>query len=145
MVRRIDAKTLPGMVLDDIRAKKTGLWQPSAASGPFLGTGYLHDQDTEKGEKRAEFKLKAAKAGPYEVRLSYTPHPNRATNVPVTVRAPAKQFVKTINQKQTPALDDLFVAVGTIELLAGDEVTVTISNEGTDGYVIVDGVQLLPR
>jgi hypothetical protein len=49
-----------------------------------------------------------------------------------------------INQKQQPEIDNLFVSVGDVSAEAGDRITVTISNRGTNGYVIVDGVQFLP-
>jgi len=35
-------------------------------------------------------------------------------------------------------------ALGQYTLPAGRSITITLSNAGTDGYVIADGVQLLP-
>ena len=143
-VVRVDAESLPGIVLDDAQAKKEGDWHTSASIGGFLGSGYLHDNDDGKGVKLASFGTKFDKAGRYEVRLAYTANPNRATNVPVTVTHGDEVIKATINQTKTPKIDNLFVGVGKIDVKAGDEATVIISNEGTDGHVIIDGVQFLP-
>ncbi|MCA9271347.1 MAG: FAD-dependent oxidoreductase, partial [Planctomycetales bacterium] len=141
---RIDPASLPGVVLDDAHAKKTGDWRPSASTGNFLGSGYLHDNNEGKGEKEARFEIKIDKSGRYEIRIAYSANANRATNVPVVVEHAGKQQSATINQTQPPPIDGLFVAVGRITAAAGGAVAVTISNRQTDGHVIVDGVQLLP-
>jgi hypothetical protein len=48
-----------------------------------------------------------------------------------------------VNQKKA-SVDDLFEPLGTYDFSAGATATVTVSNEGTDGYVILDGVQWIP-
>lgn len=65
---RIEAKKLMGVVIDDSEAKLTGEWKRSSATTPYVGEGYLHDGDEEKGKLRARFEAKV-KAGEYEVRL----------------------------------------------------------------------------
>lgn len=71
------------------------------------------------------------------------PHPNRATNVPVTVtiRGGTTRTVR-INQRSTS--EGGFFSLGEFKLPAGKATTVTLSNAGTTGYVVADGVQFLP-
>ena len=40
--------------------------------------------------------------GKYDVRLSYPPNADRATNVPVTVKSGDQMFVKKVNQRAKP-------------------------------------------
>ncbi len=143
-VVRIHPKSLPGIVVDDVDARLTGEWSPSASTGGFLGNGYLHDGDAEKGDRQARFEVKIEKPGRYDVRVAYTAHSNRASNVPVTVEANGKTTSVRINQKKKPTIENLFVSIGEITVEADARVTVTISNAQTDGHVIVDGIQLLP-
>jgi hypothetical protein len=49
-----------------------------------------------------------------------------------------------VNQGLNPTFDKLFVAVGTYEF-TGSKAVVEISNADTDGYVIVDAVQLVEK
>jgi hypothetical protein len=46
-----------------------------------------------------------------------------------------------VNQKTASGQAEL----GTVKIAADQAVTITLSNRGTDGFVIADGVQLLPR
>jgi hypothetical protein len=43
--QRIDPAKLGGIVVDDARAARTGVWVESSATGPFVGEGYLHDNN----------------------------------------------------------------------------------------------------
>jgi hypothetical protein len=133
-----------GLVTDDAHAKLTGDWSMSHAQEPYLGAGYLHDANADKGKKSARFEVAIAKPGRYEVRVSYTPNPNRATNVPVTIEHAGGTATVKVNQRLNPTFDKLFVAVGTYEF-TGSKAVVEISNADTDGYVIVDAVQLVEK
>src|SRR5262249_49008167 len=63
--------SLPGIVVDDSQAKKVGQWQSSQHTTPYIGAGYVHDQDQEKGEKTITFAPELPRDGRYEVRLAY--------------------------------------------------------------------------
>ncbi len=140
----IDAKTLPGIVLDDSDAERKGFDSMSSAVSPFVGEGYRHDGGTKDGKQSGVYRPDLPKAGKYEVRLSYTANPNRATNVPVTiVHADGKTTVK-VNQQKTPPLDKLFISLGTFRFEKGKSGYVEIGNKDVDGYVIIDAVQWLP-
>lgn len=139
----LDAAKLPGVVIDDLQALKTGNWGSSSSVKGFVGESYLHDGDEGKGLKSIRFPIRVPQSGRYEVRISYTPNPNRASNVPVTVAHAAGTETTLVNQKLAPPIDGSFLRVGTYAFTAGAEAHVTISNEGTTGYVIVDAVQLI--
>jgi hypothetical protein len=140
----VDPKKLAGIAADDEQAEKTGDWS-HGNNGGFVGTGYLHDANDEKGKRAATFKLPVKDAGKYEVRIAYISHSNRATNVPVTISGQAGSPVTVkVNQKQPAAVDKIWQPLGTFEFAAGSTAEIKISNADTNGYVIADAVQLLP-
>lgn len=141
-VTGIDPKKLPGIVLDDEQASKTGDWSPSSVIGPFVGVGYIHDSAEERGKRSVTFKLPVKEAGAYEVRIAYTANGNRATNVPVTIEHSEGTATATLDQKQKPKIDGLWHSLGRYSFDGG--AVVTISNTGANGHVVVDAVQLLP-
>ena len=140
----ISKSSLKGLVLDDSDAKLSGAWTSSTSSTKYVGTGYLHDGDVEKGEKSLRWELIAPAAGEYELRLAYSSHSNRASNVPVTISVNGSESDFVINQKKQPSHDGLFSSLGTYNLRTDDKIVVTVSNKHTDGYVVVDALQLLP-
>ena len=112
-VEGLDPTRLPGVVADEQHAKQTGEWSSSSAIGPFVGVGYLHDGNEAKGTKSVRFEVPLPQSGRYEVRLAYTPSPNRATNVPVTIHHADGTQTKQLNQQQKPPLAPAFVSLGT--------------------------------
>ncbi len=140
----VDPKKLPGIVVDDREAATTGTWSPSASVGPYVGVGYLHDGDAEKGRRAARFEAKLPAAGTYEVRLAYSANPNRATNVPVTIEHVGGTAEATVNQRKAPPIDDLFVSLGKFPFAADKPAVVIVKNDATDGHVILDAVQFIP-
>jgi hypothetical protein len=140
----IDAKKLAGIVLDDSAAERHGFERTSSAAPPFVNEGYRHDGGEERGQQWARYRPELAKAGKYEVRLSYSANPNRASNVPVTiVHADGKTTVK-VNQRQAAPLDRAFLSLGTFRFERGNSGYVEIANRDVDGFVIIDAVQWLP-
>ena len=93
--------------------------------------------------KEALFELPVKITGRYEVRIAYSPQPNRATNVPVKVTSADDERTVRINQRKPPVIDKVWQPVGTFRFAAGKPALVVISNDGCDGYVIVDAVQLV--
>jgi hypothetical protein len=147
----VDPAKLAGVVVDDRQAELTGQWTAGTATPTFVGGRYLHDNAAGKGAGQkthsAKFVVPVKVAGVYEVRLSYPPHANRATNVPVTVSgfagAPGVKTVR-IDQRKTPPIDRLFISLGTFPFEAGASAVVEVTNEGADGHVLIDAVQVLP-
>ena len=139
----IDPTKLQGFVFDDSMAILRGNWSASTVCEKFVGDVYLHDGNEQKGKKAAAYMFVTKQPGTYEVRVSYSPNANRATNVPITIRHKNGETTVKLNQRKAPAIDGLFESLGEFEF-AGSAVVV-ISNAGTDGHVIADAVQLLPK
>ena len=130
-------KTLPGLVTDDTHAQTTGSWTYGALS-PVCGLNYLHDGNNGKGEKTATFKINVPKPGMYEVSLLYVASANRSTKTPVTVSVGEDTKEMAVNQREGTAVGS---SLGNFRI--NDSMIVTVSNQNTDGFVVVDGVQLL--
>ncbi len=140
----LDISKLPGIVVDDHAAQFTGDWIASSSTPGFVGSGYRHDNNDGQGKKTAVFAVEIPRAGQYEVRLAYTAFANRATNVKVLVAAGDLTAEKIVNQREKPPIEGTFVSLGTYDLPAGKSCRVMISNEGADGFVVVDTLQLVP-
>jgi hypothetical protein len=132
---------LEGTVIDDAQARQTGDWVESSAVGLQVGDSYLHDGNARKGEMTVQFSPDVARAGDYEVFLIYSPHSNRASNVPVAITTTSGiKKLALVNQKRGTGAASL----GRFRLSAGKSMTVKVSNNNTDGFVVVDGLQLVP-
>ncbi len=139
--QNLPLRALTGLLVDDAQAKKTGEWIDSPRNEFRVGTGYIHDDNARKGELSIAFTPQISEAGEYELFFVFTPNGNRASNVPVTVAIDGKD-VKTIAVNQKPPGEGV-VSLGKFQLAKGAGATVTISNKGTDGFVVVDGVQVV--
>jgi hypothetical protein len=139
---RIDPATLAGIVVDDEQAEQTGAWLHSVSAGPYVGAGYLHDNNEEQGRRKVCFTPNLAKAGKYEVRLFYSPNPNRATNVLVVIKSADGEKSVRVNQKLSHAGKG--ISLGVFAFDAGKAGHVEVRNDGADGYVIADAVQWIP-
>ncbi|MCO6456770.1 MAG: FAD-dependent oxidoreductase [Pirellulaceae bacterium] len=140
--RTIAAGQLPGVAIDDNQARLTGAWLSSSSVSPFVETGYRHDNDEGKGEKSARFET-PLEPGEYEVRLSYSPNPNRSGSVPVAIHHAGGVERVTVDQRRPPDDPHGFVSLGRFRF--DRQAAVVVSNEGTRGHVIIDCVQFLPR
>lgn len=134
---------LGGIIQDDAQAEVTGTWQDSAFGNPINGAAQ-HDYNAEKGSKWVTFKLEVPAGGRYEVRFAYVASPNRAGNVPVMVQHAGGSTTVSVNEKRPPPIGKLFASLGTFEFTPDRPAVITVSNAGTDGYVSVDAVQLVP-
>ncbi len=137
-----DLKKLPGLVLDDAQAKKVGVWATGAGLPDFFGSGYSYAGPKADATARYEFTI--AKAGRYEVRMSYSPHENRASKAPVTIDSADGTKSAVVNERVPAALPQGFVSLGVFSFEPGKPAAVTFSTKGADGNVHVDAVQLLP-
>jgi hypothetical protein len=140
----VAAKELPGIVVDDHEAERVGEWKLSQFNGAYIGDGYLHDLNQDKGQKTLTFLPQLAEAGLYEVRLAYTPGDNRATNAPITVFSADGEKLVRVNERLAPPVDGRFVSLGQFHFELNGQGFVIVANEGTDGHVIADAVQFLP-
>lgn len=142
--KSVAAKLLPGTVVDHEQAILTGDWSPSRTNGPFVGSGYLHDNNEGQGEKSARFDAKLPKDGTYSVRLTYAPNSNRASSVHVIVHHSGGTTEVTVNQREKPPIDDLSIELGKFRFEKSRPCAVEIRNDNANGYVIADAVQWIP-
>jgi hypothetical protein len=77
-----------------------------------------------------------------EVLFWYTASGNRATNTPVLVQVAKEEKTTKVNQRLLK--DRKPLSLGVFEFEAGEAGYVEVTNEGTDGHVVVDAVQLVP-
>ncbi|MDZ4689434.1 MAG: FAD-dependent oxidoreductase [Planctomycetaceae bacterium] len=138
----IDPKTMTGIVVDNTDAKLQGDWSSSASIGGYVGADYLHDGDAGKGTKSATFIPTLPRPALYEIRVYYTPNPNRSDKVPVTITTASEKKTVSFNQKITPKVGK-YAPLGTFNLPAGQRTMVTISNKDTTGYVVIDAVEFV--
>jgi hypothetical protein len=134
---------LPSIVLDDKQATLEGEWKPSSGFKPFIGSGYVHDDKRGDGKSIATFRFKAPKSGRYELRVAYSPHETRAKKVPITIESGAQKTTLTFDQTQPIHGGEAFRTAGFVQLSSDVETTVVISNTGTEGFVILDAIQLI--
>ncbi|OYW18812.1 MAG: hypothetical protein B7Z55_09935 [Planctomycetales bacterium 12-60-4] len=142
--RNIAVSDLPGIIVDDSEAQKVGTWKQSTSYAPYIGVGYLSDNDEGKGEKTATFTPKIPKTGRYEVRVAFNAGRDRAESATVTILHADGEELKGIKMK-TDSLKGLqFASLGTYRFEANGQGFVLISNAASQGYVTVDAVQFLP-
>jgi hypothetical protein len=128
---------LEGILVDEKIAQIKGDWIAGKLD-PILGDSYLHDGNKEKGSKSIIFDATVPHPGKYKVKLLYTAHDNRASNTPVTVRVGDYRKTFKVNQKQS---DGAGFLLGSFDIQKS--VAVEVSNDSTDGCVVVDGVQIV--
>jgi len=138
----VDPARLPGIVLDNVKAELIGDWKDSQHTRPFVGDGYIHDDNKAKGERSVVFTATIDKAGSYHVLLAYTPG-KRARNVPVTIETADGAKTVEVDQSKKPAGPYNFQPLGEFQFAAGQEAKITVSNKGTNSHVIVDALQIL--
>ena len=63
----------------------------------------------------------------------------------LTIHFAGGEEMTIVNQRKDPAGNGGYHVLGTYDFKAGQSANVTISNEATDGYVIIDCIQWLPK
>lgn len=139
----VEPSQLAGIVLDDSEAKVVGAWKHSAHVRSFIGKGYLSDDNKEKGEKTITFTPAIPKTAKYEVRLAYTHAAGRAKNVRINLLHADGEDTIFVDQTEAPPIDGRFVSLGKFRFEQDGAGYVMISNEGSNGFVTVDALQLL--
>nr|WP_201723930.1 FAD-dependent oxidoreductase [Rhodopirellula sp. SM50] len=140
----VNAADLPGIAMDDDEAVFTGQWVRSSGLPSWIGSSYHHDANSDRGNKTMTFKPSIPAAGRYEVRLLYTADANRCSTTKVTIHSGDGVNVVSVNQQDPAIVDNVPPALGVFSFGKGSSGTVVISNDGADGYVSVDGLQLVP-
>ncbi|MDI1314556.1 FAD-dependent oxidoreductase [Prosthecobacter sp.] len=128
-----------GIVLDDAQAAFTGSWSVSDQRSALVGAAYR--VAGSKGPATATFTPQIPATGRYEVRLLYTAASNRASNALIKIGAKAVK----LNQREECLEDGMPRSLGVYAFEKGESPVIKISNVDADGYVVVDGLQILPE
>jgi hypothetical protein len=134
-----------GIVLDDEAAEFTGAWKMSDKHTPLVGSLYRHDDRAKKSDALAKFTPEIPVDGRYEVRLLYIHASNRAQKAQITIRGADGDEVIMQNQREACLEDGIPRSLGVFSFVKGKTGTIEISNVGADGYVVVDGLQIVPE
>ena len=134
-----------GIVLDDDAAKYTGAWKVSEKLTPLVGSAYRHDDRTKNSAAVATFTPDIPADGNYEVRLLYLHASNRAQKAQITIRSADGEKVVELNQRLDCLEDGIPHSLGVFAFKEGKSGSIEISNAGADGYVAVDGLQIVPE
>jgi hypothetical protein len=76
--------------------------------------------------------------------MAYSAHETRTTRLPVTIAGDGVEHRFTVDQTQPLTASEAFREVGRIRLRQGMDYTLTVTNQDTRGFVILDAFQLLP-
>jgi len=78
-------KAAQGLLLDDQVAELEGAWTRSTNFKPYVGTGYVHDEQRSDGKSRATFRFKVPADGEFALRMSYSAHETRTKRLPIVL------------------------------------------------------------
>lgn len=140
----INPLSLPGLVVDGSQVKFSGDWVESSSLRPFVGSSYFHDENGGKGVRSALFPFEAEEEGLHEIMVSFVPSANRAGKVRYEIKH-EKGLVKVIlDQRKKGDKELIWHSLGSFSFKKGGSYSVSVHNEGTEGYVIADAVQVIP-
>jgi len=132
------ARQFPGIIVDERQASFQGNWSFSQFFQNYIDEGYVHDDNTDKGEKSVVFEASLPVAGRYELFLAYTESNGRSSRTPVSIATSSGQVTKRIDQRTAPEYLDRFHSLGIFESDANARSLIRVSNEDTDGHVVAD-------
>ena len=70
------------------------------------------------------------------MRLSYSPHENRATKAPVTIESADGRKTVSVNERIVPPLEKGFVSLGKFRFEPGKAATIIVGDGPADGNAI---------
>lgn len=141
------ARKALGLVLDDKEAALKGTWVTASTLSPLVGASYLHAKRTPNApdSSSAVFTPAIKEAGKYEVRLIYVAASNRARQVEIHIHTAEGDKTVTLDQRQPCLEDGIPRSLGVFTFAQGKEGRITVSNARAEGFVVVDGLQLVPE
>ncbi|MCY2974747.1 MAG: DUF1553 domain-containing protein [Planctomycetota bacterium] len=143
-VRAIPVEELDGVVVDSRKAKLVGTWKESTTVGRFVGDGYIHDENSDKGTKTATFEPSELAPGQYRIRLAYSASENRASNTIVRISSADGETLVRVDQRIAPPEEAIWVSLGEFRFEKDGQAFVLVTNDESDGHVVVDAIQFLP-
>jgi hypothetical protein len=122
---------------DTLSVVTEGFWVPSTYSKACYGANYLHDNNAEKGLKWVKYTPDLPSNGRYKIYVRHIASSNRSSSVPFQLLNETLDTTVYVNQTKN---DGVWVEIGSYSLPQGKKTTVTVSNNGTTGFVIADAV-----
>ena len=135
---------LGGVVVDGATIELEGDWTESSSLRPFVGDSYFHDGNGDKGMKFAKFPFVAPMEGFHEIKVAFSSFGNRAGKLKYAVKHKSGVSHIFVDQRKSRSDHELWFSLGSFEYNEGDQYYVSLSNENTDGYVVVDAIQVIP-
>ncbi|MBL9137384.1 MAG: hypothetical protein JNK85_16045 [Verrucomicrobiales bacterium] len=123
------------------RVVPIGTWSRSTTTPGYQGADYWHDQNAGKGTKSVAFYPYLTSQARYEVLIRHTAAANRASNVPVDIYYSGGTQTVLVNQRIN---NGAWVSLGVFLFDPGSNGKIVVRTTGTDGFVVVDAVQLVP-
>jgi len=131
-----------GILLDDEAAQYTGKWlERGGQLGYLVGRGYR----TTNEEGTATFTPNIPEAGRYELRLLYMESGNRSDAVEVIIQSEDGEKKVSLNQQEPCLEESIPRSLGVYEFAKGKAGLVKIMAKAKAGYVVVDGLQIVPE
>lgn len=137
----ISPDTIDGLVVDNGEAILTGKWTAGGGVKGFVGDDYAYA--SARAEATASYRFVVPKPGAYDIRVSYTPHANRASNASFTVVHRGGEETILVNQKKLPETALVFHSLGTFPIEKDGRVDVTTAD--ADGTVTIDSVWVVEK
>ena len=143
--REIKTKSI-SVVVDDPEAERVGPWRKSNVRSNHQGKYYLATTK-KKCPHEITWKTLLPKPGTYEVRVSFGGGEGLSKAAPYTVSHAKGKTQLIIDQSAKPTIDNLWFPLGRFsfgnERSAAVSAEVSLSDKGTEGYLIADAVQFV--
>ena len=140
----IDPDSLNGVVIDGKQVKFVGEWVESSSLRPFVGSSYFHDENGGKGMRSAQFPFLAPNDGLHEIMVAFVPSANRAGKVRYEIKHDKGLVKVVLDQRKNGDREKIWQSLGSFVFQKDKPYSVSVHNEGTEGYVIADAVQVIP-
>lgn len=140
-VRQPEATETAGIIVDDIKAERTGPWRKSTRRANHIGDHYLADDNKNTGAFAITWNATLPKPGTYEVRVSFGGGEGLARTAPYRVRHAEGETELSVSQRQKPTIEGLWFPLGRFTFESTAEVS--LSNKDAGGWVIADAVQFV--
>jgi hypothetical protein len=131
------------LILDNLDANHieiTGEWQSSTYSSGYYAQDYMHDQNKDKGSKWIRYTPELEAEGTYKIYCIYTEGTNRASNTPFRIEWNGYDTTLLVDQTSNGGY---WRELGSFDIDPAYDFSITIENEGTDGYVIADAISIV--
>ncbi len=136
--------TTPSVIVDNAAPTGvtiTGAWVPSTGLAGYFGSNYLRDDNTGgAGGESVRFTPTLPFSGRYDVYMRWVADTIRSSNTPVDINSTAGTTYLKVNQRVDGGI---WVKLGAFDFTAGTTGNVLVRNNGANGYVIADAVQLV--